>query len=78
MEVTVEVRREGDENGKGLWVYWIQDEERIPLREVAWFFADEEDWEIGVGAMACRPAKAEATNGESLEVKFWDFELKQN
>ncbi|TGO64314.1 hypothetical protein BOTNAR_0089g00030 [Botryotinia narcissicola] len=78
VEVTVEVRREGDENGKGLWVYWIKGEERIPLREVAWFFADEEGWEIGVGAMACRPAKAAATNGESLEVKFWDFELKQN
>lgn len=77
VEVTVEVRREGDENGKGLWVYWIKGEERLPLREVAWFFAAEEEWNIGVGAMACRPAKNEATNGESLEVKFWDFELKQ-
>ncbi|KAI9645427.1 hypothetical protein NHQ30_006166 [Ciborinia camelliae] len=76
VEVTVEVRKEGDENGKALWVYWLRDGERIPIREVGWFFADEE-WNIGVGAMACRPAKEQAVNGESLEVKFWDFELQR-
>ncbi|KAB8303514.1 hypothetical protein EYC80_004925 [Monilinia laxa] len=76
VEVTVEVRREGDENGKGLWVYWVKNGESIPLREVAWFFDAEEEWDIGVGAMACRPAKGNATDEENLEVKFWDFELK--
>jgi len=73
----MEVRRESDENGKSLWVYWIKDGERIPVREVAWFFAGEEDWDVGVGAMACRPASSEVTGGESLEVKFWDFELHE-
>ncbi|KAG4035484.1 hypothetical protein MFRU_001g02530 [Monilinia fructicola] len=77
VEVTVEVRREGDDNGKGLWVYWVKDGEIIPIREVAWFFDAEEEWDIGVGAMACRPAQEGATNGENLEVTFWDFELKQ-
>lgn len=48
----------------------------MPIREVAWFFA-EEDWNVSVGAMACRPAASEAVGGESLEVKFWDFELEQ-
>lgn len=71
------MRREGDENGKGLWVYWVKDGEILPIREVAWFFAGEEDWNIGVGAMACRPSKEDVTNGEELEVKFWGFELVQ-
>ncbi|CAD6454227.1 f3996d5f-8cee-4dfd-9078-f7d941760f80 [Sclerotinia trifoliorum] len=76
VEVTIEVRREVDENGKSLWVYWVQGEEMIPLREIAWFFAAEEGWDIAAGALACRPANEEATNGESLQVKFWDFALE--
>ena len=76
-EYTVQVRREGDENGKGLWVYWVREGERVPVREVAWFFADEEDWAISVGARACRPASSEVTGGESLVVRFWNFELQQ-
>lgn len=74
---TVEARREGDENGKGLWVYWVKNGERNPLREVAWFFADEEGWEVSVSAMACRPAKEDVTNGERLEVTFWDIVMEE-
>lgn len=77
-EYTMEVRREEDENGTSLWVYLVaKGEERIPLREVAWFFANEEGWDVSVGAMACRPAATEVVGGESLEVKFWDFDLQQ-
>lgn len=75
---TVEVKREGDENGVSLWVYLVgKGGERVPLREVAWFFADEDGWNVSVGAMACRPASSEVVGGESLEVKFWDFDLQQ-
>jgi len=74
-EFTIEVRREGDKNGKGLWVYWIKGEERVPLREIAWFFGEEEDWNISVGALVARPATAKDSNGEDLEVKFWGFEI---
>lgn len=77
MEFTMEVRREEDENGKSLWVYWIRDGERVPVREVAWFLAGEEEWDVAVGAMVCRPASREVTGGESLEVTFWDFEVQQ-
>ena len=57
---TIEARREKDVLGKSLWVYWIvktQDggEERIPLREVNWFFAEEDGWSIGVGGYVARP-----------------------
>lgn len=44
---TVEARRERDELGKSLWVYWIvrdgegKEVERRPLREVNWIFAEE-------------------------------------
>lgn len=76
-EFTVEAIRETDENGKGLRVYWVRDGESVPVREVAWFFADEEGWAVSVGAMACRPAASDAVGGESLEVRFLEFELQQ-
>lgn len=75
-EYTVEVRREGDENGMGLWVYWVRNGEHLPVREVAWFFADEEGWDVAVGAMACRPAGSDDAKDDTLEVKFWDFDMQ--
>ncbi|KAL1604411.1 hypothetical protein SLS59_004209 [Nothophoma quercina] len=70
---TIEARREGDVLGKSLWVYWVlkgEDgkEERIPLREVNWFFAEEEGWSIGVGGYVARPTK-DGGEGE-LDVEF--------
>jgi regulation of enolase protein 1 (concanavalin A-like superfamily) len=72
---TIEVKRENDENGKSLWVYWLNGKERVPLREVAWFFGEEGDWDISVSAMAARPASMEVTGGSELEVKFWGIEI---
>lgn len=72
--VTIEAKREKDVLGKSLWVYQIiEDEqgkeiERRPLREVNWVFADEEDWEIGVGGMVARPTKEGGE--ELLEAEF--------
>jgi regulation of enolase protein 1 (concanavalin A-like superfamily) len=79
-EFTVEVRREGDENGKGLWVYWLrlgedgEVVERVPLREVAWFFAQEEEWSVQIGAYACRPAGHDLAENEELSVTFWGLQ----
>ncbi|KAK3077281.1 hypothetical protein LTS18_010738, partial [Coniosporium uncinatum] len=66
--VTLEARREGDVNGVGLWVYHIVGgEERVPLREVAWFFAGEGEWGVQVRGMAARPARRDAVKGAEGE-----------
>ena len=44
---------------------------RTPLREVAWFFAVEEGWEVGVGAYAARPGQA-CEEGLKAEVRLWE------
>ncbi|PVI05060.1 hypothetical protein DM02DRAFT_610930 [Periconia macrospinosa] len=76
--VTLEARRERDQLGKSLWVYQIikdadgKEIERKPLREVNWFFADEEDWSVGVGGYVARPTKLEenGTDTSTLEAEF--------
>ncbi|KAF2097993.1 hypothetical protein NA57DRAFT_76792 [Rhizodiscina lignyota] len=60
-EVTLELQREQDKNGKSLWLYQILpdgsgSEKKVPLREVAWMFALDDEYSIGVGAYAARPA----------------------
>ncbi|KAE9390524.1 hypothetical protein BT96DRAFT_1002205 [Gymnopus androsaceus JB14] len=74
---TIEVRREADELGSSLWVCELvlgKDGDvlsRQPLREVTWFFAEEEGWEVAVSAMAARPAKEEDVEGQkNLTVNF--------
>ncbi len=79
---TVAIVREGDEKGKSLWVYQVVPstdgseggEEKIPMREICWVSGDgpEEEWELGVAAMAARPEK---TAAEELSVEFKDFEV---
>ncbi|KAF1984878.1 hypothetical protein K402DRAFT_316017, partial [Aulographum hederae CBS 113979] len=56
-EITMEVRRDKDINGKGLWVYFVEKEEKVPVREVCWFFAEEEEMVLRISGMAARPAK---------------------
>jgi regulation of enolase protein 1 (concanavalin A-like superfamily) len=71
---TIEAKRERDDLGKSLWVYWIvKDEkgnevERVPLREVNWFFAEDEEWQVGIGGYVARPTK-EGGDGK-LDVEF--------
>ena len=82
--VTLEIIREGDENGKSAWVYrLLLDEagnvkEKVPLREICWIFADEndkdgEEWLLDVSPLVARPAK---TSAESLKVNFFEIEAK--
>jgi len=80
--LTIEISRAGNnESGKSLWIYQlILDEqgtvkERIPMRQVCWILADEderdgEEWVLDVSPLIARPAK-EAT--ESLKVHFFEF-----
>lgn len=79
---TIEVRREVDELGSSLWVYELvlgdsgEVLERQPLREVTWFLAEEDGWEVSVSAMAARPAKEESVVGtKELVVKFEGAEV---
>ncbi|KAI1469460.1 uncharacterized protein F4812DRAFT_329957 [Daldinia caldariorum] len=82
--VTVEIAREADEHGKSLWVYRLVLDasgavaERIPLREICWVLADEdeaggEEWLLDVSPLVARPEK-NAT--DSLKVDFKTFEVQ--
>ncbi|KAH9863990.1 hypothetical protein J1614_009923 [Plenodomus biglobosus] len=78
---TIEARREQDELGKSIWIYWIvrdgegREVERRPLREVTWALAGEEDWNVSVAGYVCRPTREggdgelEAVFGEGLEIE---------
>ncbi len=75
-QATIEVAREFDDNGVALWIYEIvldddgKVKERKPVREVTWMFAEQDGWEVQVGAYAARPAKEEDVDRETLEVSF--------
>ncbi|KAG7096618.1 hypothetical protein E1B28_004035 [Marasmius oreades] len=85
-KVTVEARRESDELGTSLWVYQILPTaaaaaagQRVPLREVTWFFADEEGggWNLDIRAMAARPAKeGDVVGKKELVVEFEDVQIE--
>lgn len=68
--VTVEVERKG----VSLWVYQIiktgEREEKLPLREMNWVFAGEQDWNMGVGAFVAR--ETEGDGKDELKVEFGD------
>ena len=68
---TIEAIREDDT----LWVYAVTSSERQPLREVSWFFADENDYNIQLYASACRPA-ANAEGRPKLSVHFSGIEVE--
>jgi hypothetical protein len=64
--VTLEAVREADENGKSVWVYQLvvdpatgEVRERVPLREICWILADEDDgeWVLDVTPLVARPEK---------------------
>ncbi|KAK7416671.1 hypothetical protein QQZ08_011906 [Neonectria magnoliae] len=79
--VTIEVVRDGGVGGKNAWVYRLvldQDgniKERVPLREICWIFADEDegDWVLDVTPLAARPDKAAK---DALKVEFSEFKVQ--
>ncbi|KAH7371657.1 hypothetical protein BKA66DRAFT_469242 [Pyrenochaeta sp. MPI-SDFR-AT-0127] len=62
-KVTIEAERVG----KSLWVYQIikgkevdsKAEEKLPLRELNWVFAEEEGWEVGIGGFVARETEGD-------------------
>jgi len=77
-KITVELIRESKDGGYGVWVYWLklneknEVTERLPLREIAWVFADVQDWNVEIGAYAARP---EGKVQGGLDVTFSDFQV---
>ncbi|KAI3343552.1 hypothetical protein F4824DRAFT_440284 [Ustulina deusta] len=85
--VTLEAVREGDENGRSVWIYQLVLDastgdvvERLALREVCWILADEDEdggdaWVLDVSPLVARPEK-NATAPLSAEFKeftvAWD------
>ncbi|KAH8673618.1 hypothetical protein BX600DRAFT_210632 [Xylariales sp. PMI_506] len=83
--VTLEVVREGDQHGKSIWIYQLLlDSEtgavtsKVPLREICWIFADEdegggEEWLLDVSPLIARPEKKTT---EVLKVDFKEFKVE--
>ncbi|KAI9688297.1 MAG: hypothetical protein M1820_010279 [Bogoriella megaspora] len=69
--LTVEAIRERN----GLWIYAIDGEERLPLRQLTWAFEGQDQGkDIQVGVFAAMPKGLEGVEGGGeLTVKFEDF-----
>ncbi|TVY49028.1 Uncharacterized protein LOCC1_G001333 [Lachnellula occidentalis] len=70
-KVTLEAR---SENG-ALWIYVIDAERTVPIREISWALCGGKDEEIWVGVSAARPDACEGRT-EALVVDFEGFELE--
>ena len=78
----MELERSGDELGKSVWIYVVEPEsgegqvKRMPIREVTWILADEEDdYQLAVSAYAARPQKPQTSARQELEVTFGEFKV---
>ncbi|KAL6880807.1 hypothetical protein J3F83DRAFT_719891 [Trichoderma novae-zelandiae] len=73
--VTVLVERLDAHDGSCLWVYRVDGEERVPMREICWPYGENggQDWELEVGALVARPSK---DAGDELEARFEGVEVK--
>jgi regulation of enolase protein 1 (concanavalin A-like superfamily) len=63
MGTTIEMVSEGDGS---LWVYLIEDDKRVPIREVTWWADVDKNSQCWIGVYAARPAKEQ----ENLAVIF--------
>jgi uncharacterized protein len=74
--VTIELEREvkHGQPTSTMWVYAVEGDTRLPVREISWFFAPEHlDAECWVGLYAAKPTKEEKDPSLPLEVSFHDF-----
>lgn len=62
---TIEMVREHG----ALWIYLIEGNERVPLREVTWAFEHDDTAQCWIGAFAAKPS----SEGGDLAVEFRDF-----
>lgn len=72
-EVTLEFERNKEEGT--LWIYVVDGEKKIPVREVTWILSEGDEKECWIGVYAAKPtANAEGTE-RGLVVDFKDWEL---
>ncbi|KAG8710349.1 hypothetical protein FRC11_004596 [Ceratobasidium sp. 423] len=75
--VTLEVVPE--QGGPSLYVYLVEGEIKMLVREVTWVFQEKHDLLLGVGVYAARPTKVdgeESGKGELLPVQFEGLEIE--
>ncbi|KAL6910162.1 hypothetical protein GGI43DRAFT_389470 [Trichoderma evansii] len=72
--VTILVERLDAHDGSCLWIYRVDGEEKIPMREICWPYGDNggSGWELEIGALVARPTK---DTKDDLEAKFQDFQV---
>lgn len=73
-QITLQLERD-QEHGGTLWIYVIDGEKKIPIREVTWFLSEGDEKELWVGAFVARPTETKEGQEKSLSVDFKDWEL---
>ncbi|KAL7929652.1 hypothetical protein V8C35DRAFT_314891 [Trichoderma chlorosporum] len=71
--VTILVERLDAHDGSCLWVYCVDGDEKIPMREINWPYGDKDAWDLEIGALVARPNK---DTTDHLEAKFQNFQVK--
>ncbi|KAL7921833.1 hypothetical protein ACQKWADRAFT_294563 [Trichoderma austrokoningii] len=73
--VTILVERLDAHDGSCLWVYRVEGETKVPMREICWPYGEDggRGWELEIGALVARPTK---DTGDELAVTFQDFQVK--
>lgn len=74
--ISLLVERDESELGVSIWVYYLPpgSGEKVPLREVCWFYAEEGgEWDCEVAAFAARP---EAKAKDELKVEFSGLDVQ--
>jgi uncharacterized protein len=72
--VTIEAERNPEEGT--LWLYIIDGEKRIPIREVTWVLSEGDEKEVWVGVYAATPTVEGRKEGDGLKVSFEEWELE--
>jgi regulation of enolase protein 1 (concanavalin A-like superfamily) len=73
-QVTLQLERER-EHGGTLWIYVVDGDKKIPIREVTWFLSEGDEKELWVGAFVARPTAVVVGKEQSLVVDFKNWEL---
>ena len=67
--VTIEIAREDDGS---LWVYVVEADKRLPIREVTWWADVNKAADCWIGVYAAKPTKEQ----ENLVVRFDDLRIE--
>jgi hypothetical protein len=75
-KVTLEIERNPEEGT--LWLYIVDGEKRVPVREVTWVLSEGNEKEVWVGVYAATPTFEGRKEGDELKVDFegWELEIR--